>query len=77
MPISPMLDFPSHACIKKRVKAFWDKGKEKEGIKYKIAHLYEFAAKLYGYENWDTFSAILLLNDKNRKEFLNNKDNQS
>ena len=57
-------NFPSRNTIKDRVKVFWRKGKGVDGVHYKMAHLYEFAAKLYGYENWDTFSAILENNDK-------------
>lgn len=56
--------FPSRNTIKDRVKTFWGKGKGVDGVHYKMAHLYEFAAKIYGYENWDTFSAILERNDE-------------
>jgi hypothetical protein len=35
-----------------------------------MAHLYEFAAKLYGYENWSTFSALLERNDESREKYF-------
>ena len=57
-------NLPSRDIIKERVKAFWNKGKNKEITKLTISSMYEFAAKLYGYENWDTFSAILEKNDE-------------
>lgn len=57
------LGLPSRYQVKIQVRILWKCALEHK-IPLKISHIYELISKRYGFENWDTFSASLMKNDK-------------
>lgn len=56
-------ELPSLEFIKETVREAW-KETRTSGEPIKLGYLYEGISKLYGYPNWDTFSAILKRENK-------------